>query len=71
MENWGRQIQALLKKRDDLYTLPKDVMDGAQKADIADELEREAAMLFDNIMTSLENMDLEIFEPIFKTPTLK
>jgi hypothetical protein len=28
-------------------------------------------MLFDNIMTSLENMDLEIFEPIFKTPTLK
>ena len=46
-------------------------MDGAQKADIADELEREAAMLFDNIMTSLENMDLEIFKPIFKTPTLK
>ena len=71
MENWGRQIQALLKQRDDLYTLPKDVMDGAQKADIADELEREAAMLFDNIMTSLENMDLEIFKPIFKTPTLK
>ena len=71
MENWGKQIQLLLNKRDELYTLPKDVMDGAQKADIADELEKEAAMLFDNIMNSLESMDLEIFEPIFKTPTLK
>ena len=71
MENWGKQIQLLLNKRDELYTFPKDVMDGAQKADIADELEKEAAMLFDNIMNSLESMDLEIFEPIFKTPTLK
>jgi len=71
MENWGKQIQLLLNKRDELYTLSKDVMDGAQKADIADELEREAAILFDNIMNSLESMDLKVFEPIFKTPTLK
>ena len=28
-------------------------------------------ILFDNIMNSLESMDLKVFEPIFKTPTLK
>ena len=61
LENWSRQIQQLNKKRNQIQNAPN--MTGQRKKVMIDEIERQTGLIFDAIMTSLENQNLETFKP--------
>ena len=61
LENWSRQVQQLNKKRNQIQNAPN--MTGQRKKVMIDEIERQTGLIFDAIMTSLENQNLETFKP--------
>ena len=57
----GVLIQQLNKKRNQIQNAPN--MTGQRKKVMIDEIERQTGLIFDAIMTSLENQNLETFKP--------
>ena len=64
LERWSRMISDLNRKRNRIQNLPD--MSGQRKKVLIDEIEKETSLIFDAIMSDLENRNLTIFEPMIK-----
>ena len=63
LEYWGRQIQDLNRRRNQIYEHPD--LSSERKRELINELEQVTGTVFDQIMDNLLSEDLDIFKPIF------
>jgi hypothetical protein len=64
LEQYSRIISQYNKERNRIQNLPN--MSGEQKKVNIDLIEKQVGQIFDKIMNELENMDLQVFEPMIK-----
>ena len=64
LEQYSRIISQYNKERNRIQNLPD--MSGEQKKINIDLIEKQTSVIFDKIMNELENMNLQVFEPMIK-----